>query len=148
MNELQSKLVADMKAAMKAREKDRLAVIRLMIAALKEVQMSQSTDDMTLDAEQDVLRKMAKSRRDSIDQASQVNRQDIVDQETAEIGVIQEYLPKMMEGEELLAKVREVAASIDYAGPQDKGKFMKEWMSRYKGQAEGRDVQAALGELG
>ena len=52
-----------------------------------------------------------------------------------------------MEGEELAAKVREVAEAVGYEGPKDTGKFMKEWMSLYKGQADGRDVQAAIKNL-
>ena len=72
---------------------------------------------------------------------------ELVDREAAEIVVIEAYLPQMLSGDELMAKVREVAEAIGFAGPQDKGRFMKEWMSRHKGLAEGRDVQAALGQL-
>lgn len=147
MNELQGKLVADMKAAMKAGEKDRLAVIRLMIAALKEAQFRGESDEMALADEQAVLRKMVKMRRDAIEQAEKVGRQEIADAEAAEIVVIEAYLPQMLSGDALMQKVREVADEIGFAGPQDKGRFMKEWMSRHKGLAEGRDVQAALGQL-
>ena len=65
----------------------------------------------------------------------------------AEIEIVAAYLPKQMEGEELAAKVREVAEAVGYEGPKDTGKFMKEWMSLYKGQADGRDVQAAIKNL-
>lgn len=148
MNPIQSRLVADMKAAMKAGEKDRLSVIRLLIAALKDAQMKGVDDSMDEAAELDILRKQVKLRRDSVDQAMAAGRQDIADKEQAEIVVIEAYLPVMLKGEELLAKIREVAAAVGYAGPQDKGRFMKEWMSRHRGLAEGRDVQAALGQLG
>ena len=147
-NELLNRLQGDMKAAMKAREKERLAVIRLMIAELKSAQMNQTTDEMSLDQEQDVLRKMIKNRRDSVQQAEDAGRQDIAEAEAAEIVVIQEYLPQMLTGDALLEKVKEVAAEVGYASPADKGKFMKAWMSKYKGIAEGRDVQGALGQLG
>ena len=65
----------------------------------------------------------------------------------AEIAIIQDYLPQQMTGDELLGKVREVAESVGYEGPKDTGKFMKEWMAQYKGQADGRDVQNALKSL-
>jgi uncharacterized protein YqeY len=147
-NELLTRLQTDMKAAMKARETARLATIRLMIAELKSAQLAGTSDDMTLEQEQDVLRKMVKNRRDTIEQAQQGGRDDIVANETAEIAVIQEYLPQMLTGDALLAKVREVAGEVGYSGPADKGKFMKAWMAKYKGIAEGRDVQDALGSIG
>ena len=147
MNELQQRLVADMKAAMKGGDKPRLETIRLMIAALKDSQLSRASDEMSLTEEQDVLRKMVKSARDSILQATQVDRADIVAHESGQLEIVQGYLPQQLTGAELEAKVREVAAEIGYSGPQDTGRFMKEWMSRHKGLAEGRDVQAAVKAL-
>lgn len=146
-NPVEQRLTSDRTVAMKAKDKDRLAVIRLMLAELQSAKMNQSGDEMTEEQELDVLRKMVKNRRDAVEQAQQVDRQDIVDQESAEIEVILTYLPQMLTGDELLEKVREVAAEVGYSGPSDKGKFMKSWMTRYKGQAEGRDVQNALGSL-
>lgn len=147
MNEVQSKLVADMKSAMKAGDKPRLEMIRLMIAALKAAQLQGSTDEMSVEQELDVLRKMVKSARDAIDQATQVGRDDIVEHESAQLEIVQGYLPQQLQGDALLSKVREVAAAIGYAGPQDTGRFMKEWMASHKGLAEGRDVQAAIKQL-
>lgn len=144
MNELQARLSADMKAAMKSKDADRLLVIRLMIAALKDAQLGRATDDMTLAEEQDVLRKMVKSARETIEQAERAGRSDVVERETAQVAIVQEYLPRTLAGPELEAKVRELCAEIGYGGPQDVGRFMKEWMARHKGLAEGRDVQAAL----
>jgi len=147
VNELQQKLVGEMKSAMKAGDKPRLEVVRLMIAALKDAQLHGSSDEMSLGDEQAVLRKMVKSGRDAIDQATKAGREDIVEHEVAQLAVIQEFLPQQLAGAELEAKVRELAAEIGYAGPQDTGRFMKEWMARHKGLAEGRDVQAALKAL-
>lgn len=147
MNELQARLSADMKTALKAGDKARLQTIRLMIAALQDARLQGASDAMPLDAEHDVLRKMVKARRDAIEQAEAAGRSDVAEREAAEIAVIQEYLPAAMAPDELRARVREVAAAIGYAGPKDKGRFMKEWMARYKGRAEGRDVQAALDDL-
>jgi uncharacterized protein YqeY len=62
--------------------------------------------------------------------------------------VVQEYLPRMLEGAELQAAVAAVAKEIGYAGGKDTGRFMKEWMARYKGRADGRAVQQALKALG
>lgn len=143
----QEKLTADMKAALKAGEKERLGVIRLMINALKEEQLRAGKDDLDEGEEVAVLRKMIKARRDAVAQAEELGRADVAGAEAAEITVIEAYLPSMMSSDELTAKVGELAQEIGYEGPKDTGRFMKEWMNRYKGLAEGRDVQAALKQL-
>ena len=68
--------------------------------------------------------------------------------EQAEIEVIQSYLPRQLGAGEVTEKVRALAAEIGYAGGKDTGRFMKEWMARYKGVADGRLVQEALKALG
>ena len=65
-----------------------------------------------------------------------------------QLEIVQSYLPQQLQGDALLAKVREVAADIGYQGPQDTGRFMKEWMARHKGLADGKLVQQALKGLG
>ncbi len=147
MGKYQDQLTADMKAAMKAGEKFRLGVIRLLIADLKDKQLRGQSDELNEEEELAVLRKAVKTRRDSVDQAEKADRQDIADQEKAEIEVVQGYLPATLSGEELLAKVRELAGEIGYEGPKDMGRFMKAWMGKYKGLAEGGDVNAALRSL-
>ncbi len=140
-------LTADMKTAMKAGEKDKLGVIRMVIANLKDEPMRLNKADLSEEEELGVLRRAVKTRRDSVDQANQVGRTEIAEREQAEIEVIQKYLPQQLTGDALLAKVKEVAEAAGYGGPKDTGKFMKAWMSQHKDLAEGRDVQAALKQL-
>lgn len=147
MGKYQDQLTADMKTAMKAGEKFRLGVIRLLIADLQDKQLRGNTDDLSEDEELAVLRKAVKTRRDSVEQAEKAERQDIADQEKAEIVIVQSYLPATISGDELLAKVRELAEEVGYQGPQDTGKFMKAWMASHKGLAEGGEVNAALRSL-
>ena len=141
---LQDRLTADMKAAMKAGDRDRLGVIRMLIADLQQEQFRTGRDELDEAEEVAVLRKSVKTRRETVEQAEGAGRDDVATKERAEIDVIEHYLPRMMSSDELTEKVKELATEIGYAGPQDKGRFMKEWMARYKGLAEGRDVQAAL----
>jgi uncharacterized protein YqeY len=148
MTQYQQRIAADMKAALKAGEKDRLQVLRLMINAFKEAQLRAGKDELDDAEEIAVLQSAVKARRDAVAQAEQLGRQDVAAKESAEIGVIESYLPAMMSPDELTAKVRELAQEIGYSGGKDTGRFMKEWMARYKGRAEGRDVQAALKALG
>lgn len=144
MPNLQEQLVADMRAAMKSRDSERVGVLRMLIAGLKDEQLRIGRDELDEAEEYAIVRKALKMRRETVAQAEELARQDVVDKETAEIAIIDGYLPQMMSPDELVEKVKELLGEIGYAGPQDTGKFMKEWMSRYKGLAEGRDVQAAL----
>lgn len=147
MAELFTQLQNDLKTAMKAKDTVRLSVVRLLISEMKKNLIDQQKDDLGLDAEVAVVRKATKSRKDSIDQAQKVGRQDVVDAETKELQILETYLPQQLTGAALLAKVREVAQQIGFAGPKDLGRFMKEWMAKHKSLADGKDVQDALKQL-
>ncbi|MHC5070827.1 MAG: GatB/YqeY domain-containing protein [Planctomycetota bacterium] len=140
-------LTADMKVAMKAGEKERLEVLRMVIAGIKQEQHQQGTDELTAEQEMQVLLRAVKTRKDSVAQAREHGREDIADKESREITYVEHYLPQQMSPEELAQKVAEVASEVGYEGPKDTGKFMQAWMSRYKGQADGKAVQAALRQL-
>jgi uncharacterized protein len=142
------RITADMKAAMKAGDKPRLEVLRMLISELKKRAIDQKVDNLPDDEEASILQKAIKTRADSVAQALAAGRQEIAQKEQAEIGVITTYLPQQMSAEEVTAKVREVAAAIGYSGGKDTGRFMKEWMAQYKGLADGKLVQEALKSLG
>ena len=141
------RLSADMRAAMKSGERDRVGVLRMLIANLKDEALRRSSDRLSEAEEVEVLRKAVKTRREAIAQAEELGRQDVAAAEGAEVAVIEAYLPQLWTGDELLAKVREVAAEVGYSGPSDTGAFMREWMARHKGRADGRAVQDALKQL-
>lgn len=142
------KLSADMKAALRAKEAERLRVIRSLIHAIKQEQHARGGADLDDGAELAVLRKAAKSLREAIAQARERGRDDVATGLQAELAIVETYLPPRMSEAELDEKVRALAEEIGYQGPKDKGRFMKEWMARYKGLAEGGDVQRALDRLG
>lgn len=142
------KLVADMKTAMKGGDKPRLEVLRMLISELKKKAIDAQKDDLPDDEEVAVLQKAVKTRADTVAQATAAGRNEVAAKEQFEIDVIQAYLPKQMSAEEVAQKVREVAAAIGYQGGKDTGRFMKEWMARYKGVADGKLVQQALKTLG
>jgi uncharacterized protein YqeY len=148
MGSYQDKLTADMKAAMKAGDKPRLEVIRMLISEMKKRAIDAQVDALEDAEEVAVLQKAVKSRQDSVAQAQAGGRADIVEKEQQEIAVIAAYLPQQMSAEEIGQKVQEVAAEIGYQGGKDTGRFMKEWMARYKGVADGKLVQEALRRLG
>ena len=140
------RLTADMKTAMKAREQDRLTVLRMIISDIKK--KAEAEGDLSDEAELSILQKAVKTRADTIEQATAAGRDEIAAREQREVEMIQGYLPAQMSAEEVEAKVREVAAELGFEGNKDRGRFMKEWMGRYKGLADGKLVQAALGKLG
>lgn len=142
------KLTNDMKAAMKGGDKPRLEVLRMLISELKKKAIDAKVDNLPDDEEAAVLQKAIKTRADSVAQAKTAGRADIAQKEQFEIDVITGYLPKQMDAAEVTAKVKEVAAAIGYQGGKDTGRFMKEWMAKYKGLADGKLVQDALKTLG
>ncbi len=141
------RISADIKDAMRAKDKLRLTVLRMVVADIKSEQDRKNVGDLDEADELAILMRAVKTRKESVQQAVDAGRQDIADNELAEIEIVRAYLPQQMSGDELLAKVREVAAEVGYQGPRDTGKFMQAWMANYKGQADGKDVQVALKSL-
>lgn len=142
------RLTADMKAAMKGGDKPRLEVLRMLISDLKKKAIDTQVDDLPDDEEAAILQKAIKTRADTVAQAKAAGRAEVAAKEQFEIDLITGYLPKQMSAAEIAEKVREVAAAIGYQGGKDTGRFMKEWMAKYKGIADGKLVQEALKALG
>ncbi|WP_455206091.1 GatB/YqeY domain-containing protein [Kaarinaea lacus] len=138
----------DMKAAMRAKEKQRLGVIRLALAAIKQQEVDTRTelDDTAVLA---VLDKMVKQRRDSLTQYENAGREDLAQQERYEIEVLQTYLPAALGDEELEQLIKEAISSSGAASMQDMGKVMNELRPKVQGRADmgqvSQKVKALLG---
>jgi uncharacterized protein len=132
---LKQQLTDDMKAAMKAGDKPRLMVIRLMLAAVKQREVDEriELDDAAILA---ALEKMLKQRRDSVSQYEAAAREDLAAQERYEIGVIQAYLPAQMDAGELQAEVEAAIAESGAQGTADMGKVMAVLKPRIAGRAD------------
>jgi hypothetical protein len=141
------KLTADMKAAMKSGDKPRLEVLRMLISDLKKKAIDTKVDTLPDDEEAAILQKAIKTRADTVAQANAAGRTEVAAKEQFEIDVITSYLPKQMSPAEVAQRVKEVATAIGYQGGKDTGRFMKEWMAKYKGLADGKLVQDALKSL-
>ena len=139
---LKAKLTDDMKTAMKGGEKDRLATIRLINAAIKQREVDERIvlDDAQVLA---VLEKMLKQRRDSITQFEAANRTDLADKEKAEVAVIQAYMPAQMTPAEVDAAIAAAIAESGSTGPKDMGKVM----GLVKPKVAGRTDMGKLSEL-
>lgn len=145
---LKNKITDDMKTAMKARDKDRLKVVRMILAAVKQVEVDTRTElDDT--AVLGVLEKMVKQRRDSVEQFRQGGRDDLADNELAEITVLETYLPEQLDEAEIDALIDEAIQSTGADGMRDMGKVMGVIKPKAAGRADmgviGGKVKARLG---
>jgi len=137
---LKERITDDMKAAMRSGEKERLGVIRMITAAIKQREVDER---IILDDSQvlSVLEKMIKQRKESVVQFKAGNRQDLVDKESAEIALLQGYLPTALSDAEIDALINEAVAATGAASIKDMGKVM----AIIKAKAQGRADMAALG---
>jgi uncharacterized protein len=137
---LKERITDDMKAAMRSGEKERLGLIRMITAGIKQREVDER---ITLDDAQvvSVLEKMIKQRKESLVQFQAGNRQDLVDKEAAEITLLQGYLPSQLSDAEIDALIGEAIASTGAASIKDMGKVM----GLIKSKAQGRADMAAVG---
>ena len=145
---LRQRLSDDMKTALKAGEKERLGVIRLMISAMKAADMEPAAkgpiDDAGIMA---VMTKMVKQRRDSVEQFTNGNRPELAAKETAEIAIIEAYLPKMMGEAEAKAAIAAVLKETGVSSPKDMGRVMAALKAKYAGQMDFGKASALVKEL-
>jgi uncharacterized protein YqeY len=132
---LKERITEDMKTAMRAGEKDRLATIRLVLAAVKQIEVDER---IVLDEARmlTVLEKMVKQRKESIAQFESGGRADLVAKEAAELAVIQAYLPAQLSDAELDALIAEAIASTGAASVKDMGKVMGVVKAKAAGRAD------------
>ncbi len=140
---LKSKITDDMKAAMKAKEAQRLSAVRLLLAAIKQREVDERKE--LSDAEiVSVIEKMIKQRRDSISQFQAANRQDLVDVETFELNLLSGYLPKQLTDAEIAQEVSAAIAQTGAKGVADMGKVMGVLKGKLAGRADLGKVSALV----
>jgi len=142
---LKSQITEDMKSAMKAGEKDRLKVVRLIRAAIKQIEID-TREDLDDAAVLAVLTKMVKQRRDSVEQFEKGDREDLAAIERAEILVLNDYLPEQLSAEELAAMVDEIIQATGAEGIRDMGKVMGQIKAKASGRADMGAVSATVKE--
>ena len=140
---LKEQITEDMKAAMRAKDMERLGTIRLLTAAMKQKEVDERVvlDDAAIVA---IVDKLIKQRKDSIEAFLKAERQELADKEAAEMKVLQAYLPQRMSADEVLVEVKAIVAELGAAGPGDMGKVMGVVKTRLAGKAEMATVSAAV----
>ena len=144
--DLQQKLTGDLRQALRAKDKVRCLVLRLVMAAIKNAEIARGTTLNDADI-LGIIAKEARQRHESIDAFKQGNRQDLVAQEEAELAIINEYLPPQMTREEIVTEARRVIEEVGAQGISDKGKVMPKLIAELKGKADGREINAVVTEL-
>src|SRR5471032_3285294 len=132
---LKDRINDDMKAAMRARETERLGTVRLLLAAIKQREVDErvTLDDTAITA---VVDKMIKQRKDSISQFQTAGRDDLVAKEQAEVGVLAAYMPEQMSSDAINAEIQAAVGATGAAGPQDMGKVMAVLKPKLAGRAD------------
>ncbi len=141
---LKDKITEEIKAAMKAKDKVRLETVRSIKKVILEEEVNARAagkESLTEAQEMDILARLAKQRRDSIEQYTQVGRQELADQEAAELAIIEEYLPKQLSDDEIAQVIDEIIVQVGASSAKDMGKVMGPAMQQLKGKADGKKVQ-------
>jgi uncharacterized protein len=140
---LKDRITEDMKAAMRAKEADKLMTIRMLLAAVKQKEVDERVvvDDVALVA---IVDKLIKQRKDSLSQFTAAGRMDLADKEAAELTVLEAYLPQRLSAEEIRSAVNAIVAELGAKGPSDMGKVMSAVKSQLAGKADMGQVSAAV----
>ena len=144
---LKDQVTEDMKSAMRAKDSERLGTIRLLLAAVKQKEVDERivVDDVTLVG---IVDKLIKQRKDSVAAYTQAQRMDLADKESAEIKVLEAYLPQRLSAEAITAAVQAIVTSLGAKSPADMGKVMGAVKTQLAGKADmglvSQAVKAAL----
>jgi uncharacterized protein YqeY len=140
---LKDRITEDMKSAMRAREADRLSTIRMLLAACKQREVDERIvlDDAAVIG---IVDKLIKQRKDSIAAFTQANRTDLVDKESAEVKVLEAYLPQRLSADEIAAAIGTIVQELGASGPGDMGKVMGAAKARLAGKADMGLVSGAV----
>jgi uncharacterized protein YqeY len=147
-SDLKTKINEDMKTAMRAKDKERLGVIRLILAAIKQLEVDNRTalDDAGV---LQVMDKMLKQRRDSISQFQSAGRDDLVQKEQFEVEVLQQYMPEALSEADLEQLIKDAITTTGAESMKDMGKLMNELRPKVQGRADmgqvSQKVKALLG---
>ena len=144
---LAERIGQDLIAAQKAQEKTKLSALRMLRAAIQMAAIEAKTQALDDAGVTQIIRKLAKQRKESIDAFQKGGRQDLVDQEMTELTVLEQYLPSAVAPAELRRVVQAAIQSVGATSAKDFGRVMKQAMSGLGGRADGKDVQRVVQEL-
>ncbi|MEM9245190.1 MAG: GatB/YqeY domain-containing protein [Cyanobacteria bacterium P01_F01_bin.153] len=146
---LKDRIGDEIKAAMKAKDKVRLNTVRSVKKVILEKESelrAKGIEELTEEQEMEILTKLAKQRRDSVEQFTKANREDLAEKEAQELTILEEFLPAQMTEEEIAVAVEGAIAKTGASSPKDMGKVMGLLMKDLKGKADGKVIQTLVKE--
>lgn len=145
---LEARIMEDLKAAMKAKDSQRMAALRSVKTAIINAKTAEgASGQLDEAAELKLVQKLAKQRQDALDIYKEQGREDLADTEAAELAVLQQYLPKPMDDAELEALLKGIIAQTGASGPADMGKVMGVATKALAGKADGKRISAKVRAL-
>ena len=144
---LEQNVMAQLKDAMKAKDEAGLRGLRAIKAAILLAKTAEGRGEITADDEIKLLQKLVKQRKDSLDIFRQQNRADLAQKEEEEIAIIEKFLPKQMDAEELKTIIAGIITETGASSPADMGKVMGVASKQLAGQADGKTISAVVKEL-
>ena len=145
-NIIAQKIQEDLKTAVKAQDKPRVSVLRMVLNALKNAELEER-EELSDEKELAVIASYARRIKESIEEFRKAERPDLVAKESAELAVVLSYLPEQMSDEEIRREAARVIADIGAVSPRDMGRVMGEMMKRFKGKVDGAAVNRVVSEL-
>ena len=143
---LTEKITADVKEAMKAKEKEKLAALRAIKSALMLEATKDGSGEVSEEAGMKILQKLHKQRKDAADLYKEQNRPDLMEDEVFQAGIIEAYLPAQLSEEEISVVVKEIIAKTGASSPADMGKVMGAAMGQLSGKADGKIISKLVKE--
>jgi hypothetical protein len=137
---MRGSIESDLKAALKAGEKRRVATLRLLLSALQNEKIAAGRD-LTDEEAQAVIRRAVKQRRESIDQFTRGGREDLARGESEELAILEAYLPAGLTDAEVEAEIRRIIGEKGFTSQRDAGLVMKELMAAHRGRVDGKRAQ-------
>jgi len=145
---LEQKVMAEMKEAMKSKNEASLRALRAIKAEIIKAKTEPgAAGEVSAEKEISLLQKMMKQRKDSLEIYQQQNREDLAKKELEEIAVIEKYLPQQLTGDELKAELQQIISDTGASSPADMGKVMGTATKKLAGRAEGKTISAMVKEL-
>ncbi len=144
---LREQLRSDLRDAMRVRDVPRRNTIRMLEAAIKNAEIDKRRAELPEADILAILQRQVKQRRESIDQFVQGGREDLAETERAEIAIIEQYLPRQLSRDEVVARAQAVIEQTGASGPNDRGKVIGMLMRELRGEADGSMVNAVVSEL-
>lgn len=142
--EIRDRIMNDIKVAMKEKNQVRLGALRFLQSAIKNREIDMRPNPITHEEVLGVIKRLVKQRKESIEQYKAGNRQDLVDQETAELAVLEELLPAQMDTSQVEKIVKEVIAALNATSPKDMGGVIKEVIVRTQGNADNKLISETV----